>query len=153
MSDAVNHPAHYGGEDDLYEEIKISEATLTPQEFVGAMKFNISKYNRRAPGKAGLQDHEKASWYQNRLVAYIKRVGFDTIYPASKPVYWGFDGFLYSDPHSVISVMPCKEVFCVNCNVAPFTRFFVKEETDTGQSLIYFKSYIDACAFLNKITG
>lgn len=69
----VNHPSHYGG-DTVYEVIKVMEAWLTPEEFVGAMKFNIHKYNARARSKgATLQDYEKAAFYQNYLVDYLKR--------------------------------------------------------------------------------
>lgn len=71
--EAVNHPAHYGGADNPYEVIKVMEAWLTPEEFVGALKFNIHKYTARASKKDGLEAHEKSLWYQNCLVDYLKR--------------------------------------------------------------------------------
>jgi hypothetical protein len=72
MTDNVNHPAHYGkGADDPYEHIRIMENTLTPDEFVGAMKFNISKYMHRERMKNGIEDLPKDQWYMNRLVEYL----------------------------------------------------------------------------------
>jgi uncharacterized protein DUF3310 len=73
--EVVNHPAHYGGEANPYEAIKVMEARLTPQELVGALKFQVYTYNDRARQKGHeLEDYEKALWYQNRLVEYIKRL-------------------------------------------------------------------------------
>jgi len=73
-AEQVNHPAHYGGIDNPYEVIKVLEAWLTPDEFVGFLKGNIIKYNARARMKHGPQDHAKAAWYQNYLVDFEKRV-------------------------------------------------------------------------------
>lgn len=76
MSDAVNNPAHYGGKDNPFEVIKVCEAWLTRDEFIGAMKFQIWKYTARAgkkdPAKA-TEDHAKAQWYDNYLNDYLKR--------------------------------------------------------------------------------
>ena len=70
----VNHPDHYGGKDNPYETIKVLEARLTREEFIGAMKFQVYKYNDRALYKENeLQDYEKAAFYQNYLVAYLKK--------------------------------------------------------------------------------
>lgn len=73
--DMVNHPPHYGnGPDDPYEHIKIMEATLTREEFVGAMKFTISRYWHRLDKKGDpLENAQKAQWYTNRLVEYMQR--------------------------------------------------------------------------------
>jgi hypothetical protein len=69
----VNHPEHYGG-DTPYEVIKVMERWLTREEFIGAMKFQVFKYNARA-GKKGPSDvdYQKAAWYQNYLNDYLKR--------------------------------------------------------------------------------
>lgn len=73
----VNHPAHYGtGPDDPYEVIKVLEAWLTPMEFVGALKFNIIKYQARANAKGGAEDLAKSAWYANRLDEFVKRTGY-----------------------------------------------------------------------------
>jgi hypothetical protein len=69
----VFHPAHYGGEDNPYETIKVMRAKLTPEEFIGAMKFNIFKYNDRAKLKGEeLENYQKAQFYQNELVDFVR---------------------------------------------------------------------------------
>ena len=64
MKENINHPEHYGGEDNPYEAIKIIEAW--------GLNFNlgnVAKYVSRA-GKKGdaLQDLEKAKWYLEREI-------------------------------------------------------------------------------------
>lgn len=71
--EAVFHPAHYGGADNPYEVIKVMEAWLTPEEFRGALKFNIHKYLARATKKGRGQDYAKAAWYSNYLGEYESR--------------------------------------------------------------------------------
>lgn len=76
MNDAVSHPQHYGG-DTVYEVIKVMEAWLTPEEFVGALKFNVHKYTARAGKKKGsdaIEDLRKAEYYQHYLVDYLTRL-------------------------------------------------------------------------------
>ena len=69
--ETVNHPAHYGG-DTLYETIKVMRNRLTPEEFIGAMKFNVYKYNDRAKHKGHeVENYKKAQFYQNYLVAFV----------------------------------------------------------------------------------
>lgn len=68
----VNHPQHYGGEANPYETIKVQEANLTPDELIGALKFQVHKYLDRHRRKNGLEDIKKAQWYLNRLVDYIE---------------------------------------------------------------------------------
>ena len=73
-SDSVNHPSHYGGEDNPYEVIKVCEAWLTRDEFIGAMKFQIWKYTARAGKKnSESEDYAKAQWYSNYINEYMKR--------------------------------------------------------------------------------
>ena len=64
MDDNVNHPAHYGGEDSLYEAIKVIEAWD-----LGFNLGNTIKYISRA-GKKGSkkEDLQKAAWYLNREI-------------------------------------------------------------------------------------
>jgi hypothetical protein len=70
MSDAVNHPKHYGGGKNVYEAIKVIEAWD-----LGFCLGNTVKYISRA-GKKGedtkLQDLEKASWYLNWEIQKLK---------------------------------------------------------------------------------
>ena len=66
----VNHPEHYGGENNPYEVIKVIEA-LEMDFHLG----NTFKYIARA-GKKGtdkeLQDLEKAMWYLQRKIELVK---------------------------------------------------------------------------------
>jgi len=72
MSDAVNHPAHYGGVDNPYEAIKVIDAW--------GLNFclgNTVKYISRA-GKKGdtLEDLKKARWYlEHEISAQEKLLG------------------------------------------------------------------------------
>jgi len=68
MSEKVNHPAHYGGENNPYEAIKVVEAWS-----LGFHLGNVVKYIARA-GKKGdeLEDLEKARWYLDRQIAKLK---------------------------------------------------------------------------------
>jgi hypothetical protein len=64
VEDLVNHPAHYGGEDDPYEVIKVIEAWG-----LGFHLGNAVKYIARAGKKSTVtekQDLEKAAWYVGR---------------------------------------------------------------------------------------
>jgi len=67
--DKVNHPSHYGGENNPYEAIKVIEAW--------SLNFNLGntvKYISRADKKENtLQDLKKAAWYLNREIENIER--------------------------------------------------------------------------------
>lgn len=86
MSDPVNHPAHYGGEDNPYEAIKVIEEWLGPE---GAKAFclgNTIKYISRAGKKssdAEQQDLKKAAWYLDRAIQGLERNGKEQ--PVSPP--------------------------------------------------------------------
>tara|TARA_R100000988_G_scaffold96942_1_gene64038 strand:- start:65 stop:343 length:279 start_codon:yes stop_codon:yes gene_type:complete len=64
----VDHPNHYGGEDNPYEAIKVIEAW--------GLGFNLGnsvKYISRAGKKLDiLEDLQKASWYINREINKLK---------------------------------------------------------------------------------
>lgn len=85
MPDNVNHPNHYGGADDPYETIKVLRHKLTPQEYAGALKFQVMKYNDRHVKKNGLEDLKKAQFYQNELVRFVEEVGHGVIWPKHSP--------------------------------------------------------------------
>lgn len=71
MSDAVNHPDHYGGEDNPYECIKIIEAIGWGYEFCMG---NALKYEMRAGKKDSAtveQDLAKREWYLNRATTIL----------------------------------------------------------------------------------
>ena len=63
--DMVNHPPHYnkGG----IECIDAIEAMLTHEEFVGYLRGNSLKYRWRFRYKSGIQDLDKAAWYESKL--------------------------------------------------------------------------------------
>lgn len=71
MTEAVNHPKHYGGVDDPYEAIKVVEAWA-----LGFCLGNVVKYIARA-GKKGdaLEDLKKAQWYLTREIANLESAG------------------------------------------------------------------------------
>jgi len=71
---SVEHPKHYGG-DTLYETIKVLEAWMTPEQFIGGLRFNAIKYLSRA-GKKGDADEDlaKAKFYVDYEIAYITRM-------------------------------------------------------------------------------
>ena len=68
--DAVNNPPHYnkGG----IECIDAIEAMLTQEEFIGYLRGNSLKYRWRFKYKNGIQDLEKAEWYENKLMEILK---------------------------------------------------------------------------------
>lgn len=72
-TEAVDHPAHYGGADNPYEAIKVIEAWD-----LGFCLGNLVKYVSRAgkkPGEAALKDLKKARWYLDREISRIERSG------------------------------------------------------------------------------
>jgi len=64
----VHHPNHYGGENNVYEAIKIIEA-----HDLNFNEGNVIKYLLRYKKKNGFEDLEKALWYMNRLVENYKK--------------------------------------------------------------------------------
>jgi Protein of unknwon function (DUF3310) len=67
--DAVNHPSHYGGEDNPYEAIRVIEAWS-----LGFNLGNTVKYIARAGKKDdALQDLEKAAWYLSCEIGSLKQ--------------------------------------------------------------------------------
>ena len=75
MGEKVDHPSHYGGADNPYEAIKVIEGWLGKE---GAGNFcigNALKYLCRAGRKEDngvVQDLEKARWYLDRAISYLK---------------------------------------------------------------------------------
>jgi hypothetical protein len=64
----VDHPTHYGGEDNIYEAIKVIDAW--------GLNFNLGntiKYISRAEKKLNKkEDLKKAAWYLDREINKIK---------------------------------------------------------------------------------
>lgn len=71
-ADVVNNPSHYtaGG----IETIDFIKAKLTPEEYRGYLRGNAMKYQSRTGLKGeALEDAQKCSWYQDRLVALLAK--------------------------------------------------------------------------------
>ena len=66
---SVNHPDHYGGEDNTYEAIKIIEAYNLNFSLGNAIKYIIraGKKNSNA-----IEDLEKAKWYVQRQIEFLE---------------------------------------------------------------------------------
>lgn len=68
-SEMVNRPAHYGGEDNPYEVIKVIEAWKLDGSFCLG---NAVKYIARAgkkPDVRAVEDLKKARWYLDRQIS------------------------------------------------------------------------------------
>lgn len=71
MTEHVDHPPHYGGEQDPYEAIKVIEAWG-----LGFCLGNAIKYICRAGRKGdALEDLRKSVWYIQREIARREREG------------------------------------------------------------------------------
>lgn len=69
----VNHPQHYGGENNTYEVIKVCEAWGLDKD---AYLFNVVKYVARAGKKDSeniVQDLKKAIWYLDRRIQNLEK--------------------------------------------------------------------------------
>jgi hypothetical protein len=66
MSEQVNHPQHYGGEDNQYEAIKVIEAWGLDFHLGNTVKY-ISRAGKKGTDKE-LQDLKKALWYLERKI-------------------------------------------------------------------------------------
>ena len=64
--DNVNSPSHYSNS--KIECIVAMEAMLSPEEFIGYLRGNIFKYQWRYKQKNGIEDLNKAQWYQSKLL-------------------------------------------------------------------------------------
>jgi hypothetical protein len=69
-SEAVNHPAHYGGAENPYEAIKVINAWSLGFALGNAVKY-ISRAGKKDPEKL-VEDLRKAAWYLNHE---IERIG------------------------------------------------------------------------------
>lgn len=68
--DLVNQPPHYnqGG----VECIEAIKASMSAEEFQGYLKGNAIKYLWRYRHKNGVQDLQKANWYNTRLIQELQ---------------------------------------------------------------------------------
>jgi len=69
LKEEINHPEHYGGEDNPYEAIKVIEAWK-----LGFNLGNTVKYIARSDKKENrLKDLKKAAWYLNREIENMEK--------------------------------------------------------------------------------
>ena len=69
----VNHPSHYGGEQNVYEVVKVCEAWELDRD---AYLFNVVKYVARAGKKdkaKEIEDLKKALWYLDRKIQNLQK--------------------------------------------------------------------------------
>ena len=71
MKDSVNHPTHYGGEDNTYEAIKVIESWGLDFCLGNVVKY-ISRAGKKDPAKE-LEDLKKALWYLDRRIKQIQK--------------------------------------------------------------------------------
>lgn len=71
MNEQINHPSHYGGEDNPYEAIKVIEAWDLNFHLGNAVKY-ISRFGKKQNAANDLaEDLKKARWYLNRAINNI----------------------------------------------------------------------------------
>lgn len=89
MNDAVEHPAHYGGEANPYEAIKVIEAWD-----LGFYLGNTVKYVARAgkKTKSETEDLRKARWYLDRRILQLEQDGAES---ADEPTRDDVEEMLY----------------------------------------------------------
>lgn len=83
MGDPVNHPDHYGGENNPYEVIRVIEEWQ-----LGFNLGNTVKYIARAGKKIGtqkgtIQDLKKGRWYLDREISNLES-SFDASHENSR---------------------------------------------------------------------
>jgi hypothetical protein len=70
----VNHPPHYGGEDNTYEAIKVIEAWNLDFSLGNVIKY-ISRAGKKSPDL--VEDLKKARWYLDRSISNWKKRDFE----------------------------------------------------------------------------
>ena len=70
--DLVNNPKHYN--QGAIECIDAIRAMLSDEEFIGYLRGNSLKYRWRFRYKNGIQDLEKAEWYERRLKETLNKL-------------------------------------------------------------------------------
>lgn len=70
MSEAVNHPAHYLGDDPAFEPIKVIRAWRLSFSLGNTVKY-IARAGRKDPTKH-LEDLKKAAWYLAEEIAHLE---------------------------------------------------------------------------------
>jgi hypothetical protein len=71
MNEQVNHPNHYGGENNIYESIKVIDAWGLGFSLGNAVKY-ISRAGKKNPEKE-IEDLEKAIFYIKHHIKTLKK--------------------------------------------------------------------------------
>lgn len=71
QNEMVNHPNHYGGENNQYEAIKVIEAWDLDFHLGNTVKY-ISRSGKKEVNKE-LQDLKKALWYLERKIDNLEQ--------------------------------------------------------------------------------
>lgn len=85
MNNSVDHPKHYGGEDNPYEVIKVLRAWFgldIPFNLGNVIKY-IARAGKKDPAKH-LEDLKKARWYLDDQIKEIERDLINQSYNESK---------------------------------------------------------------------
>jgi len=69
---AVDHPPHYGGEDNVYEAIKVIEAWGLDFCLGNTLKY-LCRAGKKSPDT--LEDLKKAAWYLARRIQQLEKEG------------------------------------------------------------------------------
>jgi hypothetical protein len=70
QAEAVDHPAHYGGADNVYETIKVIRAWRLGFSLGNAVKY-ISRAGKKDPANM-VEDLKKAHWYLDEEIRYLE---------------------------------------------------------------------------------
>ena len=71
MTEQVNHPNHYGGEDNPYEVIKVIEAWDLNFHLGNTVKY-VARAGKKNKDEE-LQDLKKALWYLEREISNLEK--------------------------------------------------------------------------------
>lgn len=73
MGDSINHPNYYGGENNVYETIKVIDAWGLDESFaLGNVVKYISRAGKKDPAKK-LEDLKKARFYLDHEIAKLEK--------------------------------------------------------------------------------
>jgi len=74
MNEQVNHPKHYGGEDNPYEVIKVIEAWGLSFCLGNTLKYVARNGKKQNKENSLVQDLEKAKWYLEREIGNLRGI-------------------------------------------------------------------------------
>lgn len=75
MGEMINHPNHYGGENNVYEAIKVIDAWGLGFSLGNTVKY-ISRAGKKDPKKE-LEDLKKALWYLEHHIKKLEKDGME----------------------------------------------------------------------------